>query len=660
MSSHDQSHLPAVMQERRLSHIVIDDVSPSTDSGRYPIKRVIGEPCVVEADIFRDGHQILRAVLQWRVQREEDFAESRMTPIGNDRWRGEFIPTENTRYIYRIEAWTDIFASWLADFSKKVTANRDVSSDRLEGIAYLEAILRHADGTDAEVIRLCLDRVRRVEPVSALDALSDPRVAEVAAAVSDRFGATRSDPPLELVVDRPKARFSSWYEMFIRSQGSDPAKPATFREAESRLADIRDLGFDVLYLPPIHPIGRTNRKGPGNSLSASNGAVGSPWAIGNEAGGHTAVDPALGTIADFERFVATARRLGLEVALDFAVQSSPDHPWVREHPSWFQHRPDGSIKYAENPPKEYQDIYPIDFDTPDQRELVEELHRVLKFWIDHGVTIFRVDNPHTKPIAVWGWLIKAIQSAHPEVIFLAEAFTRPKIMKSLAKAGFTQSYTYFTWRNSKAELIEYLTELSQSPVREYCRPNFFVNTPDILPPILQTGGRPAFKQRLVLAATLSPAYGIYSGFELCENQAVPGTEEYLASEKYEIKVRNWNAPENIKEYIAKINSIRFANPALQELTNLCFLSTDNVQVLSYCKTARHSNNVMIIAVNLDPSNVQSCSVVVPPELVGASAGQQYRVKDLISGRSFVWSERNYVRLDPGIEPAHILRVEEVF
>ena len=655
-----ESRLFAETHEWAAGHIVIEDVSPSVDCGRYPIKRVTGETCQVEADIFRDGHQILRAVLQWRARHDETFAESPMTPIGNDRWRGEFIPTQNTRYYYRIEAWTDLYASWLTDFSKKVLAGRDVTSDRLEGISYLEAILAHAEGVDAEVLRHCLESLSKEhDPNASLNSLMDPKVTEVATRKSERFGATRSEPLLELVSDRREARFSSWYEMFVRSQGTTPGKVATFREAEARLPDIRDLGFNVLYLPPIHPIGRTNRKGPGNSLSAFNGAVGSPWAIGNEAGGHIAVDPQLGSLADFDRFVATAHRLGLEVAIDFAVQSSPDHPWVREHPSWFRHRPDGSIKYAENPPKEYQDIFPIDFDTPDQHGLLEELRRTVEFWIARGVTIFRVDNPHTKPIEFWGWLINAIQTTNPEIIFLAEAFTRPKVMKALAKAGFSQSYTYFTWRNTKAELIEYLTELSQTSVREYFRPNFFVNTPDILPPILQTGGRPAFKQRLVLAATLSPTYGIYSGFELCENQAVPGTEEYLDSEKYEIKVRDWNAPGNIKEYIARLNAIRLDNPALHQIDNLRFLATDSDQVLAYCKTTVEPNNLMIVVINLDPFNAQSCNVVVPPEVIGARPGQEFRIVDLISNRTFTWSERNYVLLDPGVEPAHIMRVEEL-
>jgi starch synthase (maltosyl-transferring) len=522
MSSHQQSRLPPVPSDSRLSHIIIEDITPAVDGGRYPVKRIVGERCVVEADIFRDGHQILRAAVKWCRDKHEVFAEAPMIALENDRWRGEFVPSENATYFYCVEAWTDIFASWLGDFTKKAIAGRDISSDLREGIAHLGAILKNLNGAEQELIARCLERLRQNnDRTAALDCLSDPEIAEVATRFGNRFGVTRSDPLLELVVDRPKARFSSWYEMFVRSQGTEPHKIATFRDAQARLPQIRDLGFDVVYLAPIHPIGHTNRKGSGNSLNGGADSVGSPWAIGNEAGGYTAIDPALGTLADFDRFVTAATRLGLEVALDFAIQSSPDHPWVREHPEWFSHRPDGSIKYAENPPKEYQDIYPIDFDTPNQRGLLEELRAVVTFWIDHGIKIFRVDNPHTKPIRFWEWMIKTIQADHPKVIFLAEAFTRPKVMKALGKVGFTQSYTYFTWRNSKSELTEYLTELSQSSMHEYFRPNFFTNTPDILPPILQTGGRPAFKHRLVLAATHSPSYGIYSGYDCAKIKAFP-------------------------------------------------------------------------------------------------------------------------------------------
>ncbi len=656
MPSFDLNHLPPLAGNWQVGHIIIEDVTPSIDGGRYPVKRVVGEPCVVEADIFREGHQLLRASVRWRRKEDESFFEAPMESIGNDRWRGQFIPNENTRYVYAVEAWTDVFGSWLADFVKKAQAGREIHSDLLEGVDYLGSIMRHANGADRDLVESAIRGLKQnVHGDRALDILSDERLAEVALRVSDRFGDARSEPLLELVVDRPKARFSTWYEFFVRSQSNDPERVGTFRDAEDRLPYLRDLGFDVLYLPPIHPIGRTNRKGPGNSLNGDSQSVGSPWAIGNESGGHTAIDPALGTLADFDRFVSTADRLGIEVALDFAIQTSPDHPWVREHPDWFSQRPDGSIKYAENPPKEYQDIYPINFDTNDQRGLLQELFRVVDFWISHGIHIFRVDNPHTKPIAFWEWLIRNVQREHPEVIFLAEAFTRPKLMKVLAKAGFTQSYTYFTWRNSKYDLTEYMTELTTSPVRDYLRPNFFTNTPDILPPILQSGNPAAFRLRLFLAATLSSSYGIYSGFELCESQAVPNTEEYSHSEKYEIKVRDWNAPNNIKEFVARMNRVRRDNPALQQLADFNVLDTDNDQILFYAKTNSDMTNVLLMPVNLDPINVQICTAVVPPAL---SASTRYRVRDLLTGATYDWSERNYVRLDPAQQPGHILRIEQ--
>ncbi|MGC2759662.1 alpha-1,4-glucan--maltose-1-phosphate maltosyltransferase [Candidatus Binatus sp.] len=643
----------------RLSHIIIEEVTPSVDGGRYPAKRIAGEPCVVEADIFRDGHQVLRAAVKWRRKRDEVFDEAPMAPFDNDRWRGEFIPTDNTRYVFTIEAWTDLFASWLADFTKKVNAARPVASDILEGIALVEKMFSSAKGADRESLERLLARLRKTsDGPTALASISEAEISAVTERVGERFGLTRFEPNLELVVDREKARYGTWYEMFVRSQGREPGKPGTFHDAERRLPELRDLGFDVVYLAPIHPIGHTNRKGPGNSLNGGSNSPGSPWAIGSEAGGHTAIDPSIGTLGDFDRFNAAANRLGMEVALDFAIQCSPDHPWVREHPNWFHHRPDGSIKYAENPPKEYEDIYPIDFDTPDQRGLFEAMLGVLRFWRDHGVKIFRVDNPHTKPVQFWNWLINEVQATNPEVIFLAEAFTRPKLMKALAKAGFTQSYTYFTWRNTKSELTEYMTELTQTPMKEYFRPNFFTNTPDILSPVLQTGGRAAFKMRLVLASTLSPSYGIYSGYELCEHQAVPGTEEYLNSEKYELKVRDWNQPGNIKEFIGRVNSIRRENRALQQFLNLQFLTTDNDQILFFSKATPDNKNVILVAVNLDPLNAHYCTAFVPPEVVGVAPGRSYRVTDLLTGAKYVWSDRNYVRLDPAVEPAHILRVEQ--
>jgi starch synthase (maltosyl-transferring) len=642
-----------------LPHHIIEAVTPSVDCGRDPVKRIVGDTCVVEADIFRDGHQIVRATVKWRRKGDQKSSEAPMVLFDNDRWRGEFPITENGRYLFTVEAWTDTFASWRADFMKKAAAGLDVASDLIEGISLIETVRKKARGKDRDTLTSLVEQLHAIpEPGAAAHIVADPELDELMQRLGERFGLNEFEPELEVIADRPLARFGAWYEMFPRSQGAEPGRPATLKEAARRLSDIRDMGFDVVYLTPIHPIGATHRKGPNNVLRAHPKHPGSPWAIGNAAGGHIAVEPSLGTLADFDNFVRTAGRLGLEIALDFAIQSSPDHPWVKEHPDWFAHRPDGTIKYAENPPKKYEDIYPLNFDTPDQKGLIEEMRRILLFWIGHGVRIFRVDNPHTKPVAFWRWLIEEIQSRHPDVILLSEAFTRPKMMKALAKAGFTQSYTYFTWRNTKAELTDYLTELTQTEMREYFRPNFFTNTPDILSPVLQRGGRPAFKMRLMLAATLSPSYGIYSGYELCENEAVPGTEEYLDSEKYEIKVRDWNRPGNIKEFIARLNTIRRENPALHEFVNLRFLPTDNDQILFYAKTTADRRNTILVAVNLDPLNPHHCTIVVPPDAVGVAPGESYLVTDLLTGASYTWSDRNYVRLDPHVEPAHILRVEK--
>ena len=642
-----------------LSHIVIEAVTPLVDCGRYPAKCIAGAPCVVEADIFRDGHQLLRAAVKWRRKDAEVFDEAPMTVLDNDRWRGEFVPADNARYVFTIEAWTDLFASWLADFAKKVNAGKDAASDLVEGIGLLEEICHRAQGDDLELLGAGLQSLRQAPDLAAaLAVVSREEIARAAARQGERSGATRYQPLAELIVDRPRASFGAWYEMFIRSQGSQPNEPGTFKTAERRLHEVRDMGFDVVYLPPIHPIGVTHRKGPNNTPDGGSDSVGSPWAIGNAAGGYTAVEPALGTLADFDHFVRVAGTIGLEVALDFAIQCSPDHPWVKEHPDWFKHRPDGSIKYAENPPKEYQDVYPIDFDTADQPNLMQALLDVLWFWVGHGVRIFRVDNPHTKPVAFWEWCIGEVQSRRPDVIFLGEAFTRPKMMKALAKAGFSQSYTYFTWRNTKYELTDYLTELTNTDMRAYFRPNFFTNTPDILTEVLQTGGRAAFMMRLVLAATLSPSYGIYNGYELCENQAVaPGSEEYLNSEKYQIKTRDWDAPGNIKEFVARVNTIRHANPALHQFLNLKFLPADNDQIIFYLKETADGANRLLVAVNLDPLHPQACTVTVAPPVLGLAPGQRYRVTDLLTNASYEWSERNYVRLDPAFQPAHILRVE---
>ncbi|MBI3804581.1 MAG: alpha-1,4-glucan--maltose-1-phosphate maltosyltransferase [Nitrospirae bacterium] len=637
---------------------MIERVAPEIDAGRYPIKRTPGEKVVVTAAIFADGHDRIAARLLYKPVTEERWQETLMEPLGNDAWSGTFVPADARHYHYTLEAWIDRFVSWRDDLAKRINAGQEVGSELLEGAGLVSDAAKRAAGEDQERLREhagilsgSLPQELRIEVAlhESLDTLMSR--------YPDRSRATRYERTLEVRVERERARYSAWYEMFPRSAGPDPARSATFGEAASRIPEIASMGFDVLYLPPIHPIGKKFRKGPNNALRAGPGDPGSPWAIGSEAGGHKAVDPGLGTLEDFRQFVAAANRQGLEVALDIAFQCSPDHPYVKEHPEWFLHRPDGTIKYAENPPKKYQDIYPFNFECDDWRGLWTELKSVIEFWIDQGVKIFRVDNPHTKPLRFWFWLIGEIQKKHPETIFLAEAFTRPKIMYALAKGGFTQSYTYFTWRNAKQELIDYVTELTQTEVREYFRPNFFANTPDILHAYLQTGGRPAFQARLVLAATLAANYGIYSGYELCESRAVPGTEEYQDSEKYQVRAWDWERPGNIKELVARVNRIRGENRALHFNDRLRFCAINNDQILCYTKTTEDLSNSLLIAVNLDPHHPQYGWVQVPIHELGIETDESYPVHDLITDVRYQWrGEWNYIRLDPAVMPAHIFSV----
>ena len=648
------------LSEIRSTPVIIQNVWPEIDHGRYPVKREVGDVLEVWADIFREGHEKIAAVLKCRRKDEADWHEVPMTleNPGLDRWCGRVTLTENTRYLYTIEAWRDAFESWRDGAQKKRDAGQAIGLELLEGRLLVERTLAIAQGEDRGRLERLLEAFDRAETEDErADLLLSPAVQGLMARWPDRSQATQYEPVLEVVVDRVAARFAAWYEMFPRSQGTEPGRSATFRDCERRLPEIRDMGFDVVYLVPIHPIGRTFRKGPNNTLASGPDDPGSPYAIGSEEGGHTAVHPDLGTLEDFRRFVAAAERHGMEVALDFAIQCSPDHPWIKEHPEWFEFRPDGSIKYAENPPKKYQDIVNVNFYGEHREELWRELLKVVLFWVDQGVKTFRVDNPHTKPVPFWEWLIRSVQERHPEVIFLSEAFTRPPMLKMLAKVGFSQSYTYFTWRNFKEELIEYLTELTQTEVKEYLRPNFFTNTPDILPTYLQTGGRPAFKIRLVLAATLSSVYGIYNGFELCENTAIPNTEEYLNSEKYEYKVWDWDRPGNIKDYIARVNRIRRENPALHELDNLRFYPSDGEQVLFYGKMTPDRGNMIFVAVNLDPFEPQESEVELPLEAMGIPEDENFEVEDLLTGAKHLWrGARHRLRLDPEVNPAAILRI----
>jgi starch synthase (maltosyl-transferring) len=643
---------------------VIEDLQPLVDGGRFPIKRVIGEDVVVEADVFKDGHDIVAAAVKWRLVSQTAWHETAMKPLGNDRWRGIFSVYENATYEYTVEAWTDLFAGWKHEYAAKFEAGlAELTSEKLEGAALLSAAAKRARGADAKRLREFAEKMRTENntEVNRIAHLGELEVLMATYAV--RSGATQYAPAPKVIVDRVAARTGAWYEFFPRSAEGRSDRGSTFRDCLGRIDDAKAMGFDVIYFPPIHPIGRTNRKGRNNSVIAQPGEPGVPYAIGNRelgcpnGGGHKDVEPSLGTLEDFAWLEKQVRRRGMEIALDFAINCSPDHPYVTEHPEWFYKRPDGTIKYAENPPKKYEDIYPLNFRCPNWPELWEEMKSIILFWAERGVRIFRVDNPHTKPVAFWEFLIAGVRAKFPDTIFLSEAFTRPKMMKVLAKAGFTQSYTYFTWRTSKQELTEYFTELTQTEMVEYFRGNLFTNTPDILPFHLQTGGRPMFQIRAVLAATLSSVYGIYSGFELCENAALPGREEYSDSEKYQLKERDWNAPGNIKELISKLNRIRKENRALHFYGNLRFHSVENDALLFYSKITPARDSIVLIIVNLDPLFTQSGYIEAPVELFG-EIGDRYQVHDLLTGERYLWyGRRNYVALHPSIQPAHILRVQ---
>jgi starch synthase (maltosyl-transferring) len=640
--------------------VVIENVAPELDDGRYAIKREVGEDLVVEADIFREGHDQLAARLLYRRADQREWREVPMVHRDNDRWLGSFPLEENARYAYTIEARPDVFRSWALDLKKRADAGQDPRSDLLEGRRLLEEAATRAEREDRVALLEAGRRLDPAEPEAAIAAAMDSHLWDLAGRNDDPALRTCYDRELEVFVDRERARFAAWYEIFPRSQGTDPTRSATLREAEARLPAIREMGFDVVYMTPIHPIGRTNRKGPNNTLVAGPDDPGSPYAIGSEAGGHTAIHPDLGTIEDFDRFEQAARRLGMELAMDFAIQVSPDHPWAKEHPEWFYRRPDGTIKFAENPPKKYEDIYPINFYGPHREELFQALRDVLIFWIRHGVRIFRVDNPHTKPFDFWKWLIRGIQDEHPDVIFLSEAFTRPKVMKLLAKAGFTQSYTYFTWRNEKQEYAEYLTEITSPPVADYLRGNLFVNTPDILPEILQVGGRPAFILRLVLAATSSSVYGMYNGYELCENRPrVPGGEYYADSEMYQYKVWDWDRPGNIVEIVTRVNRIRRENSALHLYRNLRFFRADNPQHICYGKQTPDRSNTIVVVANMDPFTAHDGMVHLPLAELGVNPDEPYEMWDLLTDARYMWrGSSNYVRLDPRVAPAHIFRLRQ--
>ena len=654
MGSNSPLHLPLSGYPllRSGDRFRIEDVYPRIDEGRFPVKRVVGEPVEVWADIYRDGHDVLAAALIWRRETDREWRSEPMQFASNDRWGGSFTPHAAGRYEYAIEAWTDDFATWRHGINLKIKDGSAVDLDAMEGADLLTKAKRGSQEALAVIAR-SLDKF--VQSGNLSDLLSDELAAAMASS-QERPDLTQS-PPLPLVIDRLRARYGAWYEIVPRSQAKVPGRHGTFKDCIERLPDVAAMGFDVLYFTPIHPIGQKNRKGRNNAVSADSGDPGSPYAIGSPAGGHDAVHPELGDIEDFRALVAECKRYHMEVALDFAVQCSPDHPWLKQHPNWFKHRPDGSIKYAENPPKKYEDIVNPDFGSKEARELWKALRDVVLFWVAQGVKIFRVDNPHTKPFQFWEWLIKEVQGLHPDVIFLAEAFTRPAIMKGLAKLGFTQSYTYFTWRTQRWELEQYLNELTAYPERDFFRPNFFVSTPDILPFHLQGGETWMFKARLALAATLSSTYGIYNGFELLEHEGVPGKEEYLNSEKYELKTRDWNKPGNIKGYITQLNRARSANPALQQTSDLRFLNIEDGNVIGFVKRSLDRTNQVVTVIALSSNDhhfwlpLNDVTVVSDGELRPVVAIQNVVTEEV---HALEWGGV-HLAIDPQRDPAAIFR-----
>src|ERR1700733_8655677 len=652
-------------------HVVIEEVEPQIDCGRYPAKRILGDTVTVTAAVFGDGHDHVSGRLLYRHSSEADWRSAPISPLTNDLWSASFTVDALGDWLYTIEAWVDHFDTWSADLQKRLDAQpipggtnpaaapQDIPLALRSGALLLEGAAKRAEGTDSK--RLADEAARLLKLAKAKsDVYENPLTDEIVALIArypDLTFATRYLRELHLWVDRERARYSTWYELFPRSTSPDPTCHGTFADVKALLPNIAAMGFDVLYMPPIHPIGKAFRKGPNNSVTSTENDPGSPWAIGAKEGGHKAIHTPLGTVRDFDALVAATREHGMEIALDIAFQCSPDHPWVAEHPEWFNIRPDGSIQYAENPPKKYQDIYPLNFESPDWRGLWEALRDVFTYWIRRNVRIFRVDNPHTKALPFWEWCITEIHKKYPDVIFLAEAFTRPHVMYSLAKAGFTQSYTYFTWRNTKGELEEYFEEITRPPISDFFHPNLWPNTPDILHATLQTGGRPAFMQRLILAPTPGPKYGIYGpAFELCENTpAKQGSEEYLNSEKYEIRHWNRSAEHTLAPLITQINRIRRGNPALHNDHSLPFHPVDNPNILCYSKSS--GNNRILVAINLDPTQEQAGWIDLDLKQLAVPHSENFEIEDLLTGVHYQWHDRsNYVALRPDVMPAHIFRL----
>jgi starch synthase (maltosyl-transferring) len=640
---------------------VVENLRPRVADGRYPVKRVVGEELVVEADAHADGHDSLRAVLEYRRASDSDWQRREMEPLGNDRWRARFRIGALESHRYRVAAWVDAFGTWRRDLEKRHAASSVSRVDLLIGAGLIrEAAERAAarDASDADALSSRADEIEtQAGSPAALSLSLDEELQELVERHPDRSEQTLSSE-LRVDVDREKARFSTWYELFPRSCSGEEGRHGGFQDVIAELPRIADLGFDVLYLPPIHPIGRVERKGRNNNPVAEPGDVGSPWAIGAKEGGHDAIHPELGTLEDFRRLIGEARALGVEVAMDLAFQCAPDHPWVKAHPDWFRVRPDGSVQYAENPPKKYQDIYPLHFEGAGWRELWQELLRVTLHWCDQGIRIFRVDTPHPQPYRFGEWLIRSVRERHPETLFLAEAFTRPRVMQELARLGFSQSYTYFPWRNTRHELREYLRELTRGEPADFMRPNFWPNTPDILPEPLQVGGPATFRLRLALAATLTASYGMYGpAFELCESEPrSPGSEEYLDSEKYQLRHWKREGRYSLEPLIRRLNRIRRENPALQRNDTLRFLDIDDPELIAYVKTAEQGDAIVVV-VNLDPHHPRSGWLELPLEELGLQPDRGYQMHDLLSEARYFWhGSRNFVQLDPASAPAHVFRV----
>lgn len=638
------------------SRVIIENVQPIVDGGLFPAKRTVGESVIVSATIFGDGHDHIRASVLYKKAGASQWNVVELQPTFNDDWSASFLVEEQGTYMFTIHAWVDHFDTWYDGFKKKAAAKIDVKVELMEGAIFLKTL---AENGKANLLNLATKLEDTSKYKEAVDLVLSEGFSQIVKDYPLKENETRLDEEVEIVVEHKKANFSAWYEFFPRSSSFELGKHGTFQDCIRLLPRVAAMGFDVLYFPPIHPIGKLNRKGKNNNVKAQKGEPGSPWAIGSDEGGHKSILPELGTLEDFKKLVEEAKKLGIDVAMDIAFQCAPDHPYVKEHPDWFKQRPDSSIQYAENPPKKYQDIYPFNFETDDWKNLWDELRSVFFYWIEQGVTIFRIDNPHTKPIPFWHWVIIEVQKVHPDVIFLAEAFTRPRIMASLAKVGFTQSYTYFTWRVSKAEIIEYMNDLVYGPSRNYFRPNFWPNTPDILPYHLQMRSENSFLFRYALAATLSSNYGVYGpSYEFLENMPIEGKEEYYNSEKYEVRHYDWKRTNRMTDIMSLLNKIRKENAALQSTWNLQFCPIENDQLIAYIKATDDLSNIILVVVNLDPNGKQSGYVQLPKARLRLGDKINLKLKDLITDEYYTWTQEwNFVELNPNKIPFHVMQLE---